>query len=58
MKGKTVQIWKLYQVEGAVLKRINRFCPKCGTGTFMAKHKDRWYCGRCGYTEFITDKRR
>ncbi len=58
MKGKTVQIWKLYQVEGADLKRVNRFCPKCGKGTFMAKHKDRWYCGRCGYTEFISDRKR
>ncbi|MFP3130247.1 MAG: 30S ribosomal protein S27ae [Nitrososphaeria archaeon] len=53
MKGKTVQIWKLYEVEGSTVKRVNRFCPKCGSGTFMAHNKDRWYCGRCGYTEFI-----
>ena len=28
------------------------FCPKCGAGVFLAKHKDRVSCGRCGYTEF------
>lgn len=27
-------------------------CPKCGNGTFMAKHKNRNSCGKCGYTEF------
>lgn len=29
-------------------------CPKCGQGTFMAKHKNRNTCGKCGYTEFAT----
>ena len=41
-----------YKVEGSVLKRTNRFCPKCGPGYFLAEHKDRWTCGHCGYTEF------
>ena len=27
-------------------------CPKCGPGVFMAVHKDRVSCGKCGYTEF------
>ncbi|NLL95264.1 MAG: 30S ribosomal protein S27ae [Thermoplasmatales archaeon] len=27
-------------------------CPKCGPGIFMATHKDRVSCGKCGYTEF------
>lgn len=27
-------------------------CPKCGPGIFMATHKDRLSCGKCGYTEF------
>ncbi len=27
-------------------------CPKCGPGVFMATHKDRVSCGKCGYTEF------
>lgn len=33
------------------LKRNKKFCPKCGPGTFMADHKDRYHCGNCGYTE-------
>jgi small subunit ribosomal protein S27Ae len=27
-------------------------CPKCGPGVYMATHKDRVSCGKCGYTEF------
>ncbi len=30
-----------------------RFCPKCGPGVHLAKHKDRWSCGKCGYMERI-----
>jgi len=33
-------------------KSKNKACPKCGTGTFLAQHKDRTHCGKCGYTEF------
>ncbi len=29
------------------------FCPKCGPGVHLARHKDRLSCGRCGYTEKI-----
>ena len=28
------------------------YCPKCGPGIFLASHKDRKSCGKCGYTEF------
>ena len=28
------------------------FCAKCGPGVFLAIHKDRKNCGKCGYTEF------
>ncbi len=55
-KKKTYQIYKVYKVEGEEIKERNKYCPKCGKGIFMAKHKDRWHCGRCGYTEFITTK--
>jgi len=41
-----------YKVEGNKAARIKPTCPKCGPGTFMATHKDRVSCGRCGYTEF------
>ncbi|MDE1798511.1 MAG: 30S ribosomal protein S27ae [Candidatus Micrarchaeota archaeon] len=26
-------------------------CPKCGSGTRLADHKDRLSCGKCGYYE-------
>ncbi len=42
----------LYKVEGDRLFRQRTPCPKCGAGTFLAKHANRMSCGRCGYTEF------
>ncbi|MCD6468167.1 MAG: 30S ribosomal protein S27ae [Thermoplasmata archaeon] len=42
----------LYKVENGKLIRLRKTCPKCGEGVFLAEHKDRWTCGRCGYTEF------
>ncbi len=33
-------------------KKTKRECPKCGPGVFMAEHKDRFHCGKCGYCEF------
>ncbi|MCA9478717.1 MAG: 30S ribosomal protein S27ae [Simkania sp.] len=32
-------------------KAKNKSCPKCGPGIFLADHKDRVSCGKCGYTE-------
>ncbi|RJQ15666.1 30S ribosomal protein S27ae [Candidatus Woesearchaeota archaeon] len=43
------KIFKIYDVSGGALKRKNRVCPK--GHFFMANHKDRWTCGKCGYTE-------
>ncbi|MDD5417446.1 MAG: 30S ribosomal protein S27ae [Candidatus Nanoarchaeia archaeon] len=44
--------WEKYESkEGKVVRKQN-FCPKCGPGTFMAKHKDRQSCGKCKYTVF------
>ena len=45
---KTSQKWNNY--DGG--KKKNKNCPKCGPGVFMAEHKDRTTCGKCGYTEF------
>ncbi|OIO27436.1 30S ribosomal protein S27ae [Candidatus Micrarchaeota archaeon CG_4_10_14_0_2_um_filter_60_11] len=28
-----------------------KVCPKCGHGTSLADHKNRFSCGKCGYTE-------
>jgi len=39
-----------YKVEGKQVKRLKKVCDRCGDGTFMAEHKDRWYCGKCGMT--------
>ncbi len=47
-KKRTSAKWKNYESG----KAKNKFCPKCGTGVFMAEHKDRLTCGKCGYTEF------
>ena len=41
----------LYEVKGDVLSRTHKSCPKCGAGTYLAEHKDRRSCGRCGYSE-------
>lgn len=45
-----------YSVEGGKLERKGRNCPKCGPGVFLAEHKDRNTCGKCGYTEFKNKK--
>lgn len=44
--------YKLYEVSGGKLKRRKKECPKCGPGVFLGEHKDRFSCGKCGYTEF------
>jgi len=49
---KPMQVWKLYKASGNKVERKNKFCPKCGAGNFLAAHKDRETCGKCGYTDF------
>ncbi len=44
--------WKYYKVVGDKVERLRKFCPRCGEGVFMAEHKDRYSCGKCGYTEY------
>lgn len=41
-----------YVIEGGAVKRTKTACPKCGQGTFLAEHKDRYHCGKCGYTKW------
>jgi len=50
-KSKTSKKWEKYKIEGDKLSK-SKICPKCGPGVFMAEHKDRWVCGKCGYTEW------
>lgn len=45
--------WEKYEVKGDTVTRKQKYCPKCGPGIFMANHKNRMQCGKCGYTEFI-----
>ena len=46
--------WNLYEKKDGKLEKKNKSCPKCGQGTFMAKHSNRWTCGLCRMTEFIS----
>jgi small subunit ribosomal protein S27Ae len=48
---KEKKIHTLYTIKGDTVERKRRFCPKCGPGFFMAQHKDRVVCGKCGYME-------
>lgn len=46
-------ILKYYRVEGTgKVTRLRQECASetCGATTFMAKHFDRQYCGKCGLT--------
>jgi len=48
-----MSILKYYKVDSdGKIKRLRRECPsaECGAGIFMAFHKDRQYCGKCGLT--------
>ena len=47
--------YKLYDTSSG-LKRKNKFCPKCGQGFFLAAHKNRVTCGKCGYMEVLDIK--
>jgi len=50
-KKESRKLHKAYEVSGDSLKRKNKTCPKCGSGVFMAEHKDRYSCGKCGFME-------
>jgi small subunit ribosomal protein S27Ae len=44
---------ELYSVdEQGKISTMRRHCPRCNPGVFMGEHKDRFACGKCGYTEF------
>lgn len=44
--------WKKYKIDGEKAVPNAKFCPRCGPGIFLAESKNRWFCGRCHYTEF------
>ncbi|MAG26259.1 30S ribosomal protein S27ae [Candidatus Pacearchaeota archaeon] len=41
-----------YVIESGVAKKMKKSCPRCGPGIFLAEHDNRFYCGKCAYTEF------
>lgn len=55
-KSKESQIFKFYKLDENKVKRIKKDCPRCGNGVFMAEHRDRNTCGKCGFTEFTHRK--
>jgi len=50
MKHKFQKASEHYKVSGDSVERVKKVCDRCGDGIFMADHKDRWYCGKCGMT--------
>jgi small subunit ribosomal protein S27Ae len=50
-------IYKFYDVKGGKLTRLRKECPRCGHGVFLAEHRDRLTCGKCGYTSYKKGQR-
>ena len=44
-----------FKIEGDTIVR-EKSCPRCGPGVFVMNAKDRLYCGKCHYTEFMSKK--
>ncbi|MEM2104400.1 MAG: 30S ribosomal protein S27ae [Candidatus Bathyarchaeia archaeon] len=51
-KRKEKNVYMLYKIEKDKLVRQRPTCERCGPGYFMADHKDRYACGRCGFTRY------
>jgi|TARA_B100001971_G_C18112216_1_gene494830 small subunit ribosomal protein S27Ae len=48
--------YKMYKIDGDKITR-EKSCPRCGPGVFLSKSQNREYCGRCHYTEFLSEKK-
>jgi len=48
----TSKKYSKYKIEGETIKR-EKTCPRCGPGIFLMVAKDRVYCGKCHYSEFM-----
>ena len=55
-KRKKVLKAHYFEVKDSKIIRKKKSCPKCGAGTFLAEHKDRYSCGKCSYSEWKTSK--
>ena len=51
-KGYSPKVYLYYKIEDGKVTRGKKICSRCGRGVFMAEHKNRRACGRCGLTEF------
>jgi small subunit ribosomal protein S27Ae len=49
-KHESLRVSKYYEIRGDSLGRSRNFCPRCGPGVWLSRHKERLYCGKCGYT--------
>ncbi|MDD5012468.1 MAG: 30S ribosomal protein S27ae [Candidatus Nanoarchaeia archaeon] len=49
----TSKKYSKYKIEGSTIKR-EKTCPRCGPGVFLMIAKDRVYCGKCHYSEFVS----
>jgi small subunit ribosomal protein S27Ae len=54
-KKKEKPVSAYYKLEKNGLVRILPTCDRCGSGYFMADHRDRYSCGHCGFTRFKTE---
>ncbi len=52
-KGSSPNVYKYYKVEEEKSTKLKKICSRCGKGVFMAEHKNRHTCEKCGLTEFI-----
>ena len=52
-KRKRTKKSEQYGVKEGEAERKKKPCPKCGPAVFMAEHKDRLHCGKCGYTKWL-----
>lgn len=49
----TSKKYSKYKISGDKVTR-DKFCPRCGPGVFLMVAKDRSYCGKCHYSEFVS----
>ena len=45
-------VHKRYEVKDGKIVRKKKVCERCGDSVYMAEHKDRQTCGKCGFTTY------
>jgi small subunit ribosomal protein S27Ae len=53
----TSKKYSKYKIDGDKITR-ERFCPRCGPGVFLMKTTERFYCGKCHYSEFESKEKK